>query len=193
MNKYSIMSDIKTCKKNLEKTLKEYYNKIMKEYNDDYKKYIKIAKKDLKNLENKKNKNPEDLKMIEYKSKEIHKYTHRLHEFNEAIKVDIKNALDIILCNPNCKNTLADTTIDKNVLPKSTKEFIERLKNSKLISNKKANDMINEYKKIRLETYNNLLENSFTNAINKTQIKKIKDKGALSFCSLIKNDIKQVL
>ncbi len=90
------MSDIKTCKKNLEKTLKEYYTQI--EIKEE-KKQIKDIEKKIKNI---KNKTENDKKIIEYWNSEK-RIKDWKNAFDNKVKFMTSNAL-LALCNPECKN-----------------------------------------------------------------------------------------
>ena len=89
------MSDIKTCKKNLEKTLKEYYTQI--EIKEE-KKHIKDIEKKIKNI---KNKNENDKKIIEYWNSEK-RIKDWKNAFDNKVKFLTSEAL-LRLCNPECK------------------------------------------------------------------------------------------
>ncbi len=90
------MSDIKTCKKNLEKTLKEYYTQVgIKEQN----KTIKDVETRIKKI---KNKSENDKKFIEYWNSEK-----RIKDFKNTFdnKVKFMTAEALLrLCNTECKN-----------------------------------------------------------------------------------------
>ena len=154
------MSDIKTCKKNLEKTLKEYYTQVgIKEQNIA----IKNIEKKIKNI---KNMSENDKKNIEYwNSEQITKDLK--NRLDERVKFNTSNAL-LALCNPECK-------LSKKIYNLALEKSLEKCNEQGFLPCMSIEDksfIISRGRK------------NYNKGLKKNEINKIKEKGAISYCSV---------
>ncbi len=156
------MSDIKTCKKNLEKTLKEYYTQVgIKEQNIAIKNIEKKIKK-IKNIKNIKNMTENDKKNIEYwNSEQLTKDLKNV--LDERVKFNTSSAL-LALCNPECK-------LSKKIYNLALKKCNEQgylacmsIEDKSFITSRGRKN--------------------YNKGLKKNEINKIKEKGAISYCSV---------
>ena len=171
------------CKNKLKSDLEDNFQKAMDLINKNYiEPMIEDRKKEYNNAinKNKKDQTYGDKYVIKKYNKLVSMYGKESQ--NKKITELVNELLDTVLCNPNCKDTLYDTTISSDELPN---KYLEKYKKTKGVQ--KEMFIKDDIKKRKEILEKNMMEDSYIVEpelleTKNSKLEKMKSKGALSNC-----------